>query len=320
MSALRGFLPLFLLFVTLSSHAEVKKEDSLLEGVISNDPVGTVPETDEVDQLITNRRLRADSGSLSQWSVSTSFNYQGGSLSKPLDAARPNISQGADVLTLQSLSGGVGVKYRMTKRFSLTGGIGLFMTTPFHSSIKTNDPELKRNFDINHQKITINDPVLRGTYVGKFYSFQSVTDVEVSLITNNQLKLEGYRWSYSFAEYLMHQIEGTKFSYGGGFSADFYSFSRRNGDLTDQVLAFYPAMEYEINQTFNFRTVFGAFAYQHIVREDSGTYEKRKAYQSLGLGVTLSRNFFLYPNIQYIPSDIRSDRTTIALSGNVNFF
>jgi hypothetical protein len=35
-------------------------------------------EVDEADQLITNRRLRASSGSLSKWSMALALDYSGG--------------------------------------------------------------------------------------------------------------------------------------------------------------------------------------------------------------------------------------------------
>lgn len=311
-----------LLSFPLAGWSETKKTSP--EEVSAAIPVSTESpkndSVDEADQLITNRRLRADAGSLSLWSVSSSFNYQGGSLADPTDPKRPNIVRGADALTLQNLTGDVGVRYRMTKLLSVTGSTGVFMTTPFHSSIDTDDPKLKRNFDQNHQKITVNDPQAKLTYVNKITFFQSVTQARLTLITNNQQKLDGYRWSYYFSENLMHNVSGTRFSYGTNIAAQFYSFSRKNDALTDSVIGFYPALEYEFTDKLNFRTAFGTWVYQHIRSEETWTYEKRKVYQSVGLGITLTRDIFLYPNIQYIPSDIRADRTNIALSTNINFF
>ena len=282
----------------------------------------TAPSTsgDKADQLITNRRLRADSGSLSLWSVSSSFNYQGGSLAYPLDAKRPNIVNGADALTLQNLTGDIGVRYRVDPQFSITMSTGLFMTTPFHDSIQTDNVKLKENFAENHQKITINDPLMKLTYLNKFGFLQSVTNFKLTHITNNQQKLDGYQWSYYFSQNFMHQVGETRFSYGANLSGQLYSFSRENDALTDRVFGVYPAFEYEINETLNFRTAFGTFVYQHLRNAQSHTYIKRTVYQSLGLGISLSRDVFLYPNIQYIPSDIRGDRTNVALTANLNFF
>jgi hypothetical protein len=321
---LSGFISILLFSFCLNAFAE-EPQKITVENAPAAIPMNSAPEAapstvDKADQLITNRRLRADAGSLSKWSVSTGFTYQGGSLAEPKDAKRPNIVKGADALTLQNLTGDIGVRYRLTPLLSFTASTGVFMTTPFNDSIKTDNAKLKKNFDENHQKVTVNDPMLKGTYVNKFSYFQSVTQLRVTLITNNQQKLDGYQWNYYVSQNFMHNVKDTKFSYGANIAFQTYSFSRKNDALTDQVFGFYPAVEYEINEKLNFRTTFGTWVYQHIRSEDTATYEKRKVYQSLGLGILLSRDVFLYPNIQYIPSDIRSDRTNIALTTNINFF
>ncbi len=319
---------LLFLFLSLLSAQVLAEEDKII--TIENAPAAIPPETapeaapstlDKADQLITNRRLRADSGSLSLWSVSSGFTYQGGSLAHPRDASRPNIVKGADALTLQNFTGDIGVRYRITKLLSITGSTGLFMTTPFHDSIKTNDKKLRKNFDENHQKLTVNDPFLKTTYVNKLYFFQSVTQAKVTLITNNQQKLDGYRWNYYASQQFMHNVADTKFSYGVNVAVSFYSFGgNENLTLTDQVHGIYPALEYEISEKVNFRTTFGTWVYQHIRSASNWTYEKRAVYQSVGLGILISRDVFLYPNIQYIPGDIRDDRTNVALTANINFF
>ena len=320
------FFGFVLLMCSLNASAQEKQPEKI---TIENAPAAIAPETapeaapstvDKADQLITNRRLRADSGSLSLWSVSTGFTYQGGSLENPREAQRPNIVKGRDALTLQNLTGDVGVRYRVTKLFSLSASTGVFWTTPFHDSIKTDNAKLKKNFDENHQKMTVNDPFLRATYVNKFSFVQSVTNAKLGLITNNQQKLDGYQWSYYVSQQFMHNVSGTRLSYGGNIALQFYSFSRQNDTLTDRVIGVYPAIEYEINEKVNFRTVFGTWVYQHARSEDGWTYEKRKAYQSLGFGILLSRDVFLYPNIQLLPNNIRSDLTNLALTTNINFF
>lgn len=325
---MKRFLPVSLLLLAfpLSAALAEEKKEITIENAPAAIPQNTAPEAapstvDKADQLITNRRLRSESGSLSKWSVSSGFNYQGGSLAHPKDAARPNIVKGADALTLQNFTGDIGVRYRVTKLFSLTASTGVFMTTPFHDSIRTNNKKLQKNFDENHQKMTVNDPFLKATYVNKFNVYQSVSQFKITHITNNQQKLDGYRWNFYGSQQFMHNVADTKFSYGVNIALQMYTF---NGDdnltLTDQVHGVYPALEYEISEKLNFRTTFGTFVYQHIRNQDNWTYEKRKAYQSVGLGILLSRDVFLYPNIQYIPSDIRSDRTNIALSASINFF
>lgn len=275
---------------------------------------------DPADQAITNRRLRADSGSLSKWSGAMFFNYQGGSLANPTKPERPNIVNGKDALTLSNFSGEIGIRYRLSPLDSLSASTGLFMTTPFHSSIETDNEKLQKNFDENHQKLTVADPFLKYTHVDKFAGLQSVTNFKPTLITNNQQKSVGYRSSYYLAQTLMKEIGETGLSLGGLFAATFYTFNGDNKDLSNNVLGLYPYIEYVINDTYNLRTAFGWQVYEQYRSMDNGTWAKRKVYQSAGVGISLSRDVFLYPNIQWIPSDIRADRTNIAISANINVF
>lgn len=297
-----------ILLLSLPLHAEDKKAAK------------TESKSDEADQVITNRRLRADAGSLSKWSASTFFNYQGGSVADPLKPERPNIVNGADALTLQSLVGDIGIRYRLTALDSLTVSTGLFMTTPFHDKIKTNNAALEKEFDKNSQELNVNDPSLRYTRLGKLWKAQSVLSIKSTLITNNQQKRAGYDTSHNFLQQYMVAVPDTGFSYGVGLQVIAYTFDTTNQNLARYIPGIYPGAEYEINDTLNLRTVFGWQVYQNSRAQSEDTFVKRKVYQSVGLGISVNRDIFLYPNIQYIPSDIRSDRTNIAISANINVF
>jgi hypothetical protein len=277
--------------------------------------------TDEADQVITNRRLRASEGSLSKWSVSTYWNYQGGSVSDPTEPERPNIVSGGNVQTLQSLSGEVGVKYRLTKLDSLTVSTGLFMTTPFHSKIDKNS-KLKPAFDENSRKLNVQDPFLKYSHLDSIWGIQSITTVQGKVITSNQLANRRFRSELMLSQNFMKDVGNTGFSYGAAFIGYFYDFrdSVKAEDNTDKLIGLYPQAEYVINDTFNLRTVFGWQVYENLRGQPSDTYNKRKVYQSVGLGISVTRDIFLYPNIQFIPSNINRDITNIALAANINLF
>lgn len=304
--------------LSLGAFAQDKKKDA--EAVKAEVTTEKKDEAvDEADKVITNRRLRADMGSVSDWSIRSFFNYQGGSLEKPLAADRPNIVNGADALTLANASGSIGVRYRVTKFDSLNLSFGINMTTPFQSSIKTNNAALKKNFEDNKQKTTVNDPTLSYSHVASLLGVQSITGVSSTWITNAQLVDADYDSLHIASQTFMKDF-GNGFSAGVAFQALFYTFDGNQQGVTDRVLGVYPAAEYVINDIYNIRTVFGTWVYQHNRGAEENTYVKRDVYQSVGLGISLSRDVFLYPNIQYIPSDIRSDRTNVAISANINMF
>lgn len=312
----------------MSSLAWAETETTTEEQTSKSKPVsiqiGSENKKEDVaDQMITNRRLRADSGSLSKWSGSLYFNYQGGSVADPLKPNRPNIVAGADALSLQNFTGTVGIRYRLTALDSITASTGFFITTPFHDRIDTKDPQLKKSFKDTNRKLNINDPLLKYLHLDKVFGLQSVTNFTPTLITNSQQHDVGYRSSWLLAQTFMKEW-GNGFSVGVATQGVFYTYEAEdpsnNHKIAKNVLGIYPAAEYVINDTFNVRTVFGTWVYEQTRNLESDTWVKRKVYQSVGLGISLSRDVFLYPNIQYIPSDIRSDRTNIAISANVNVF
>jgi hypothetical protein len=59
---------------------------------------------DKSDELITNRRYRASTGSLSNFSLNSTIIYRGGSMSDPLSANRPNIAGRADTASVANIN------------------------------------------------------------------------------------------------------------------------------------------------------------------------------------------------------------------------
>ncbi|MGE3610442.1 MAG: hypothetical protein AB7I27_12705 [Bacteriovoracaceae bacterium] len=248
------------------------------------------------------------------------MNYNGGSIQKPFAAQRPNIVDGADALTLQYMSANVGLRYRLNALNSITVATGMFMTAPFNKTIKTNDPDLEDEFKKTQGVLTVNDPNLIYTNLASVYGWQVVTQLTPTLITNSQQRHQGYRASWDAASTWMKVIGKSDLSLGATFEWTGYSFDKPNKSLATNVWQLYPVVEYIINDKLNLRTLWGWQVYQQTRDMKWNTYDKRIVYQSFGVGVSLNRNIYLYPNIQFIPSDIRSDRTNIGLSAYINTF
>lgn len=299
--------------------AQDKKKPVAKEAAATAAPLSAKPATDEADQVITNRRLRAETGSLSKWSGSLYFNYSGGNLADPLKPERRNILGAADALELQNFYADLGVRYRITSLDSITASAGVFMSTPFHTTID-HDRANRQDFEKNKQEVTVSDPALKYTHLDRFLGMQSVTTLGATLITNPEQTKDGYDASYVISQTFMKEFGKSGLSLGASLEWLKYTFSKTDRTLAENVPALYPVAEYVLNDMFNLRTVFGWQVYQQTRDQDHDTYTKRKVYQSVGLGISLSRDVFLYPNIQFIPSDLRSDRTNIAISANVNVF
>lgn len=276
--------------------------------------------TDQADQIITNRMLRASTGSLSNWSVSTSWVYSAGSINAPFSATRPNITSASDTAALQSLSGTIGTKYRIDAQNSVSLSTGLYIPTPFHNSIDTTDPAIQNQFD-NNRSTTINDPLLSFTRLYKFRGIQNIVSWDNSLLTSDFLRAAGYRFSSGLWNQMMYEVPNSKLSLGMRLSLTKYFFDDSSPELlggqANWVVGAYPALEYVLNDRFNLRTVSGIWVREF--RRD-GEASQRIIYQSVGLGISVARNFFLYPNVQFIPGDLRTDRTNLGVNANINLF
>ncbi|MBY0515418.1 MAG: hypothetical protein K2P81_00815 [Bacteriovoracaceae bacterium] len=291
-----------------------EKKETKAEKTVEN---GETKTTDEADEVITNRRLRAASGSLSKWSGQVSFNYNAGSVEKPFAAQRPNLSAGANNLTLANMNANLGFRYRMNPLNSLTFAAGAFMSTPFNNSIKTNDAALKARFKKTKQVLTVNDPNIIYTNLANYKGFQFVNQLTPTYTTNSQQRNQGYTGNLDWTTTIMKDVGSTGLSLGGALEFTTYFFDKTDKTLGQHYWQVYPVAEYVINDTFNLRTVLG-YQWEQLRETKSTTFRKLDVFQSVGLGTTLTRDIFLYPNIQYLPSNASLKNTNVGLSAYIN--
>ena len=281
--------------------------------------------SDEADQLITNRRLRASQGSLSDWSINSSWNYNGGSLEKPIGSSRPNVTGASDVPAVQNLSGNIGVSYRASTYDRFTLGFGLQMASPFSSKADESFTAAgKREFEETQGDVDLNNPSLSYSRVMNIAGVQTVLGTSMTYYTQDALTNIGYNTYNDITLNTMYEFKGTGFSAGMLFSAGAYSHSKEDPSLAssqaEYVFYAMPQAEYVINDTFNLRTILRPYWYQNSRGQSFSKWTRLDMTQSVGLGISMTRNIFLYPNIQFAPDNIRADRTNIGLSANINIF
>ena len=275
--------------------------------------------TDDVDEVITNKLLRAESGSKSKWSIASTLNYNGGSVQKPLDEDRPNIGRTTGTLNKADLDGQISGKYALNSRNSLMAGVGARWIAPFSS----NGPH-----DYEGTRFDAYNPYLTYQYVYKAGGIQSVLTFTGTGFTEANLLAEGYVGQLLIDQESMAEIGSTGLSIG--FSAWFQgqSFNKTGPaagyddvreDQSDYAFGVYPELEYAINDRFSLRTILGLWSYEHKRNEPAfNTYYWDKVYVSAGVGISITRDIFLYPNVQFLPDNNRADLTNVSLQANVN--
>ncbi|MGZ3775408.1 MAG: hypothetical protein ACXVCY_08085 [Pseudobdellovibrionaceae bacterium] len=313
------------------AHAEEQKNQKTNTSTVK---VSDVQKSDEqqksdLDSEITNARMRAEAGSKSKWSVKANLAYQGGSVEKPFDKERPNYRKGTTGQALTYLSGTVGMAYRATDKDAIRVGTGITMLTPLHNNLD----DLKSNQlgDSHDTKVlNVSTPYIEYSRSFRAGNIMHMPSLSYSHATEQYdtdvLKNIG---TVSLAHTMVADIAGSNFQPGVSIATDYTLFKddpqaidvmNRKGARIDYDLGVYPFLEYSFNDRYSFRTVFGYFSYAHYRNDEASSLQRLASYQSMGVGVAVTREIYLYPNVQFIPDDIRSDRTNVGLSSTLNVF
>jgi hypothetical protein len=295
-----------------SSSTELKKQAP---------PAGT----DKTDQLITNRNLRSVNGSLSTWSFASTWNYQGGDINKPVGSSRPNLNGASDVPLVQNFSGIVGISYRLTETDRLTLGIGLQMASPFETQADSRFTAGGRNeFEKTQGELDASNPELTYRKIMKPFGVQSILTATSTLYTQDALVDRGFE-SKNIAS-LNSLYDFGKSGFSAGMVVQWGFFTHNKDDkafLQSQTqYEFYalPITEYEINDFMNWRAVYRWYWYQQTRGQSSSEWTTLEPTISTGIGFSITRDIFVYPNIQFDPEDLRSDRTSVGMSANISLF
>lgn len=324
-------LSLTLLALAMGANAqeETKSDAATSESKVKlEDAAGTKNKVQgDIDEEITNAKLRAESGSKSKLSVSLTANYYGGSIEKPFSKDRPNPTNDP-VAPKVRMGGDVGLRYRMDKNQSVSAGTGYSVERPFHEA---------KQGDVSTPFVTYN-------YATKIGKVQSITSGGVYLSTDSDEIEVGQVGQLNAAETMMMDIGATKASVGLVLDGTYTHYTKRYQIVqpkdqdalpaeryqNDYELAAYPIIEYAFTDKVNFRTVFRPWIFRHARRKHSWEFNKVPWTQSIGVGFAVTRDIYLYPNFQYDWEKWRSDdfnwarsnvraTSTIGLSATMNF-
>ncbi|MGZ3721394.1 MAG: hypothetical protein ACXVA9_00605 [Bdellovibrionales bacterium] len=306
-------------FSAIAEESEVKlKMDELKE---KNKMPG-----EDVDDIITNNLLRAESGSKSRWSVASVINYNGSSVEHPFAESRPNIAATTATTPEALLGGQVSLKYNLSTKSSWMAGVGVRWFSP-----------LAEHRQHKGARSDMDNPYLIYQHVYKWAGVESVLQVQPVYYTNSNLKDHGYVSTVLMNQDNMYALGNSKFSAGISMWAQGGYFNKAGpsselptdenymqdvrDDQADYLFGVAPVLEYAINDKFNLRTVTNLYNFEHLRSVANGnTYTADTITQSFGIGIAVTRDIFVYPNVQFLPENIRADKTNVAINTNINIF
>lgn len=314
----------FILPMALLSVAAYAEDTAKINTTEKNVKIKAEKKNDKADELITNRRFRASNGSLSKLSMNTSLTYSAGSVDKPFAADRPNISNAGDTTSIAGMSGTVNASYRLNPLNRVNFGAGLQMLAPFNDTIDTKDARAQKEFDDNRGEMEVNNPYVSYSHFNKFFGVQTILTGSVTQYTAGNFTDLGYQNRVSGSINTMYDFGGSPFSLGvlavyDRFYYDGGSYSQKEkASQADVVWGFLPQAEYVINDTFNIRTIMRSNWYQNSMADSD--FSQRPITQSVGLGISVNRDIFLYPNLQFVVEDAQASNTNIGFTANINMF
>lgn len=270
----------------------------------------------DADDVITNRKLRAETGSKKTYSFAATLSYTGGTINSPLADNRPNITGALGTPLDPRLGGNVGGKYRISPLQTLSATIGVGVDKPFHS-------DEKKSFG---DRASANNPTISYQQVYKVAGIQNVSTLSTTGYTAASYREFGTAADIGATQTVVYDFGGSKFSIGTSLQAYALFYDKDQKDLTPKLanqqadfkVGVFPFLEYVISDNLNLRTLIGQSADHKLAEPNFYTWKAATMYQSVGLGITIARDFYLYPNVQFMPEDIRDDRTNVGLTATIN--
>lgn len=310
----RALLIVFLLTLGFSTHAD-DASTSTLKVERPADQVNKPPGED-VDLIITNNKMRAETGSKSRYSIASSLSYSGGSLASPGNERRPNLSAATGTTDIASIGGSISGKFAIDSVNSLFGGVGLRWLAPMDAGTPVG---------YNGSKFDVDNPYLNYQYLYRWSGVQSALTLDETFYTNANLVHAGYVTQWSVSQNNMYDLGHSGFTVGCNVYATLSYFDKNDVDVkayqSDYAFGLTPAIEYRLTDKLNLRTDSNPWSFQHLRSyRNANAYQMQHWAQTLSLGWAVTRDIYVSPGFQWLPEDIRIDRTVTWLSANINVF
>ncbi|WP_413558651.1 hypothetical protein [Bdellovibrio sp. HCB209] len=258
----------------------------------------------EDDKDITDARLKADSGSLSRYSLKVSLSYSGPPVGDLGNPNQPN-PDGSICACETSLGGSIGARYRFDSKSALSVGTGVNALTPFQG--------VKR-YDVKNPFVSYD----RNARVG---DVQMRNGVSATYVTNQTYRDIGEYAGLGYDASFLYNIGTTGLGVGIDGSFNYYLFDRgpdmaNKKELTTgrYSLGFYPQVKYNFTDKWNMYSSLALNFNNPRGTEDASVLWNRTLSSRVGMGYAFTRDIYFAPYINYYPKSFTADSTTVNFS------
>lgn len=258
----------------------------------------------EEDKDITDARLKADSGSLSRYSLKVSLSYSGPPVGDLSNENQPN-PDGSICACETSLGGSIGARYRFDSKSALSVGTGVNALTPFQG--------VKR-YDVKNPFVSYDRNARAG-------DVQMRNGVSATYVTNQTYRDIGEYAGLGYDASFLYNIGTSGVGVGIDGSINYYLFDRgpdqRNKkELTTgrYSLGFYPQVKYNFSDKLNMYSSLALNFNNPRGTEDASVLWNRTLSSRVGMGYAFTRDIYFAPYINYYPKSFTADSTTVNFS------
>lgn len=211
---------------------------------------------EDVDEMITNNQLRAQSGSKSKYSIASQFFLYGGTIQTPLAEQRPNIAGAPTSTAYSQLIGDISGKYSFDQRHSIMAGVGIRYITPLQGG--------GTPVGYTGTKMDADNPYITGQYIYKALGVQNVLTVQPLFYTATDWLAKKYLETTTVQQLSAYELGKSGLTLGLATAIQGNTFSVNQGDQNDVSINVDPYVEYRLTDMVNLRTVFNLWNYDHI--------------------------------------------------------
>lgn len=255
----------------------------------------------EDDKDITDSKLKADSGSLSRYSLKFSLSYYGPPVGDLTNEKQPN-PDGSIGNNDTALSGSIGGRYRIDSKSAVSLGTGISSLTPFHGSKRT---DVKTPFVSYDRNARIDDVQMRNSY-------------GVSVTTVKEYLDVGQYGTLSYDNSLVYNMGASGFAVGLDSSLSVFLYNReyekKDRTAGRYYVGFYPQVKYNVTDKFNVYTSLALGFTNPRSLADEWAMLNRTMSGRLGAGMAFTRDIYFSTFLNFYPKELKSDSTTVSFS------
>jgi len=254
------------------------------------------------NQNITDAKLKADSGSLSKYSLAFTLAYYGPTVGDLSAADQPN-PDGSTGTYETSLGGSLGGRYRLNSRSSFSAGTGVKAIHPFHGM----------------ERFDTNNPYVNFSMSDRFQDIQMRNTVGISFITVPNYTKLGETAGLNYDTSMVYNIGTSPIAIGLDTSIAYYFYNRGyqpkdNKTTSLYNLAVYPNAKYNVTDKLNINTSVNFSFYNPRARFNQSVLLNRTISERLGVGYAYTRDIYFSPYLNFFPDNLSDDGTTINFS------